>query len=101
MKIAENGGHYIIDIRTEIVCTDSTTVKVHPDSAGARTSVAQKGAYNKDLSGFHVCQSALAFHLSLENNHDAPEGRILLQNIYSDDKHYLLMDRAYEDNATC
>ena len=26
----------IIDIRTEIVCVDSTTVKVHPDAAGAR-----------------------------------------------------------------
>lgn len=43
---------------------------------------------------------ALAFHLSPGNNHDAPEGRIILQNIYSDDGHYLLMDRAYEDNAT-
>lgn len=43
---------------------------------------------------------ALAFHLSPGNNHDAPEGRILLHNIYSDDEHYLLMDRAYEDNAT-
>ena len=28
----------IIDIRTEIVCVDSTTVKVHPDAAGARRS---------------------------------------------------------------
>ncbi len=26
----------IIDIRTEIVCIDSTSVKVHPDAAGAR-----------------------------------------------------------------
>jgi transposase len=26
----------IIDIRTEIVCIDSTTVKVHPDGTGAR-----------------------------------------------------------------
>jgi transposase len=26
----------IIEIRTEIVCIDSTTVKVHPDAAGAR-----------------------------------------------------------------
>ena len=26
----------IIDIRTEIVCIDSTSVKVHPDATGAR-----------------------------------------------------------------
>ena len=26
----------IIDIRTEIVCIDSTSVKVHPDASGAR-----------------------------------------------------------------
>lgn len=28
----------IIDIRTEIVCIDSTTIKVHPDAVGARKS---------------------------------------------------------------
>ena len=43
---------------------------------------------------------ALAFHLSPGNNHDAPEGRVLLESILSVDEHYLLMDRAYEDNQT-
>jgi transposase len=43
---------------------------------------------------------ALAFHLSPGNNHDAPEGRILIGNIESDDKHLLLMDKAYEDEQT-
>ncbi len=43
---------------------------------------------------------ALAFHLSPGNNHDAPEGRVLIGNIVSHDKHPLLMDRAYEDEAT-
>ena len=28
----------IIDIRAEIVCIDSTSIKVHPDAAGARKS---------------------------------------------------------------
>lgn len=28
----------IIEIRTEIICIDSTSVKVHPDAAGARKS---------------------------------------------------------------
>lgn len=43
---------------------------------------------------------ALAFHLSPGNNHDAPEGRILISNIYSEHDHFLLMDRAYEDDKT-
>lgn len=43
---------------------------------------------------------ALAFHLSPGNNHDAPEGRRLIANILSNDNHFLLMDRAYEDEAT-
>ena len=43
---------------------------------------------------------ALAFHLSPGNNHDDPEGRTLIGNIVSHDKHPLLMDRAYEDEAT-
>ena len=45
-------------------------------------------------------QSALAFRVSPGNNHDAPEGRLLLEEIRSKDNHYLAMDRAYEDNAT-
>jgi len=45
-------------------------------------------------------KSALAFRLSPGNNHDAPEGRKLLEEISSDDGHYLPMDKAYEDNET-
>ena len=45
-------------------------------------------------------QSALAFRISPGNNHDAPEGRLLLEEISSEYNHYLAMDRAYEDNAT-
>ena len=40
------------------------------------------------------------FHLSTGNKHDAPEGRKIIETIYSDDDHYLLMDRAYEDDIT-
>ena len=47
-----------------------------------------------------TAQSALAFRISPGNNHDAPEGRLLLEEISSDDEHYLAMDRAYEDNLT-
>lgn len=42
----------------------------------------------------------MIFHLSAGNRHDAPEGRKLIESIFSDNEHYLLMDRAYEDDAT-
>ena len=42
----------------------------------------------------------MTFHISAGNKHDAPEGRKLPETIYSEDKHYLLMDRAYEDYKT-
>ena len=32
----------IIEIRTEIICIDSTSIKVHPDAAGARKSKKRK-----------------------------------------------------------
>lgn len=61
----------IIEIRTEIICIDSTSIKVHPDAAGARKSSGeqsigrvQKGAHNKDSFGFHVfeiCNDFSAF----------------------------------------
>lgn len=39
-----------------------------------------------------------AFHLSAGNRHDTPESRKLIETIYSEDNHFLLMDRAYEDD---
>ncbi len=40
----------------------------------------------------------MTFHLSGDNKHDAPEGIKFIESFFSEDKHYLLMDRAYEDN---
>ena len=34
------------------------------------------------------------------NRHDAPEGRKRIETIGSEDDHFLLMDRAYEDDKT-
>lgn len=52
----------------------------------------------------HLCcafdRYAFVFHLSPGNHHDAPEGRKLIETIYSENDHYLLMDRAYEDDKT-
>jgi transposase len=45
-------------------------------------------------------KSVLSFALSSGNRHDAPEGRKFLELISSDQEHYLLMDCAYEDDAT-
>lgn len=42
----------------------------------------------------------MIFHLSAGQKHDAPQGRKLIESIYSDNNHYLLMDRAYEDDRT-
>ncbi len=60
---------------------------------------AQKGATKIHLASASA-KFALAFHLSPGNNHDAPEGRILIGNIYSAHNHKLLMDKAYEDEKT-
>ena len=37
-KIFEALTQNIIEIRTEIICIDNTSIKVHPDAAGARKS---------------------------------------------------------------
>ena len=42
----------------------------------------------------------MILHLSSGNCHDAPEGRKFIESIFSDNEHYLFMDRAYEDDAT-
>ena len=43
---------------------------------------------------------AFVFSLSAGNCHDAPQGRKLIETIYSEDGHNLLADRAYEDDKT-
>ena len=52
----------------------------------------------------HLCSTsdrfALVFHLSSGNKNDAPEGRKLIQSIYSKTGQAMIIDRAYEDNAT-
>ena len=42
----------------------------------------------------------MVFRLSPGNSHDAPEGKKLIESIYSKNNNYLLMGRAYEDNKT-
>ena len=42
----------------------------------------------------------MIFCLSPGNYHDAPEGRKLIESIYSKNNAYLLIDRAYENDKT-
>lgn len=49
---------------------------------------------------FTSAKYAMIFRLSAENKHDAPEGRKFIENFYPENDHYVLMDRAYEDNET-
>ena len=51
----------------------------------------------------HLCSispSPVAFRLSPGNSHDAPEGRKLIESIYSKNNNYLLMDKIYENDKT-
>ncbi len=60
----------------------------------------KKGAHNKDSFGFRVCEICNNFPFISKHKHYAPEGRKLIKSFYSEHNHYLLMDRAYEDNGT-
>ena len=48
----------------------------------------------------HLHSRRVFFRLSPGNSHDAPEGRKLIESIYSKNNNYLLMDRAYENDKT-
>ncbi len=51
----------------------------------------------------HLCcisSCPVVFRLSPGNSHDAPEGRKLIESIYSKNNNYLVMDRTYENNKT-
>ena len=43
---------------------------------------------------------ASGFHFSFGNFHNAPEGRKLIESIYSKNNNYLLRNRAYKDDKT-
>lgn len=79
--------------------------KVHPDAAGARKSSGEHRTFKRGLTAkihlaFTSAKYAMIFRLSAENKHDAPEGRKFIENFYPENDHYVLMDRAYEDNET-
>ncbi len=84
---------------------DSTSIKVSPDANKNKNNQEQiLGRSKWDMTAkLHLCCTSscpVVFRLSPGNSHDAPEGRKLIESIYSKNNNYLLMDRAYEDDQT-
>ena len=72
-----------------VLFIDSTSIKMSPER-----SLTTK---------LHLCCTSscpVVFRLSPGNFREAPEGKKLIESIYSKNNNYLLMDRAYEDDKT-
>ena len=103
----------LIDL--EVLGLDSTTVKVHPDGAGALTKHGPQ-AIGRSRGGLttkiHLiatdARTAILFALSPGQDHDAPHGRELLKRLGPRDDQdggeqlqlFLVADRAYQGNET-
>ena len=85
-----------------VLFIDNTSIKVSPDANRSRNTQEQSIGRSKGLTmKLHICCTALCpvvFYLSPSNSHDAPEGRKLIESIYTKNNSYILMDRTYEDN---
>ncbi len=97
----------IVRIRIEAFSLDSTSVKVHPDGTGALKNGPQsigksRGGWNTKIHMVAAdARTAIVFALSPGNDHDAPHGRALLQELGPMPEGLpMLMDRAYEGNET-
>ena len=95
----------LINEEDDIFFIDSTSIKVSPDANKNKNN--QKQGIGRSKGGLttklHLCCTSscpVVFRLSPGNSHDAPEGRKLIESIYSKNNNYLLMDRAYEDDKT-
>ena len=83
-----------------ILFIDSTSIKVSPDANRNKNNQEQSVGRSKGglTTKLHLCCTSscpVAFCLSPGNSHYAPEGRKLIESIYSKNNNYLLMDRAY------
>jgi transposase len=98
----------IVRVRIEAFSIDSTSVKVHPDGTGALKKTGPQ-AIGKSRGGWNTKihmvaaddRTAITFALSPGNEHDAPHGRTLLEELGPMPEGLpMLMDRAYEGNET-
>ncbi len=77
----------IVRIKIEAFSLDSTSVKVHPDGTGALKIGPQ--AIGKSRGGWNTkihmaaadSRTAITFSLPVGNDHDAPQGRLLLEDL--------------------
>jgi transposase len=90
----------IVRMRIEAFSLDSTSVKVHPDGTGAIGK--SRGGWNTKIHMVAAdARTAITFSLSPGNEHDAPHGRALLEELGPVPEGIpMLMDRAYEGNET-
>ena len=84
---------------------DSTGIKVSPDANKNKNNQEQSIGRSKGglTTKLHLCYTSscpVVFRLSPSNFREAPEGRKLIESIYSKNNNYLLMGRAYEDDKT-
>ena len=98
----------ILRVNLEVVALDSTSVKVHPDGTGGTPKEALQ-AIGKSLGGWNTKvhlvaaddRRAVYLRALPWETHDGPEGRILLCSLGPQPSGpALLMDRAYEGDAT-
>ena len=95
----------LINEEDYIFFIDSTSIKMSPDANKNKNNQKQnigrpKGRLTTKLHLCCISSCPVVFRLSPGNSHDAPEGRKLIESIYSKNNNYLLMDRAYEDDKT-
>ncbi len=98
----------VVRIKIEAMSLDSTTIKVHPDGAGALKKNGPQ-AIGKSRGGWNTkihmvaadARTAITFSLSPGQAHDAPAGRALLSRLGAPNRPlHWLMDRAYEGNES-
>ena len=88
----------IVRIKIEAVSLDSTSVKVHPDGTGALKKTSHSPLANMVAAD---ARTAITFALSPGQAHDAPAARELWSGLGAPAwPMHLLMDRAYEGDAT-
>ena len=97
----------IVRIKLEAVSLDSTSIKVHPDGTGALKNGPQsigksRGGWTTKIHMVSAdARTAITFSLSAGNDHDAPQGRLLLEDLGPMPQGLpLLMDKAYEGDET-
>ena len=95
----------LLNEEDHIIFIDNTSIKMSPDANKNKDNQEQSIRRLKKImtTKLHPCftsSCSLVFLLSPGNSHDAPEGRKLIESIYSKNNNYLLMDITYEDDKT-